>query len=298
MKYSEICALVGAASPPGSADHDVVAFCNVFETENNDQTVVSWIADRNIDAIELELRRTIICSPAAAVSGKLASAHLVVVDNPRQAFRRVLEQFDADDTAAGVISPTAVIDPSAIIGRNCSIGTHVVIEAGVIIGDNCSIGHNSVLLRRTILGERVKIGNNCTIGGVGFGYEKDDDGEFIVMPHLGNVVIEDRVEIGNNTCIDRAVMGSTLLRENSKVDNLVHLSHGCDIGRNTLVIANAMIGGSVKIGDNTWIAPSVSILNQKTVGSNVMVGLAAVVIKDVPDDDVVVGNPAKTIKKA
>ena len=297
MKFSEICSLVGAAKPVGSPDHDVVAFCNVFETENNDPTVISWIADRNIDDIELELHRTIICSSAAAASGKLVSARLVIVENPRQAFRRVLEQFDADATVAAAISPTAVIDDSATIGRNCSIGANVVVESGVIIGDNCTIGHNSVLLRRTMLGSRVKIGNNCTIGGVGFGYERDDDGEFTVMPHLGNVVIEDRVEIGNNTCVDRAVMGSTRLRENVKVDNLVHLSHGCDIGRNTLIIANAMIAGSVKIGENSWIAPSVSILNQKTVGSNVMVGLGAVVRKDVPDGDVVVGNPAKSIKK-
>lgn len=297
MKFSEICALVGASKSDNLADHEVIAFCNVFDVENNEPSVVSWIADRNIDAVEIVLNRTIICSPAAAASGRLGNGRLVIVDNPRQAFRKILEQFDADDTAKSYISPTAIIDASAKIGTNCSIGAHAVIEAGVVIGDDCSIGHNTVLLRRTMLGARVKIGNNCTIGGVGFGYEKDDDGEFVVMPHLGNVVIEDRVEIGNNTCIDRAVMGSTLLRKNAKIDNLVHLSHGCDIGRNALIIANAMIAGSVKIGDNTWVAPSVSILNQKTVGSNVMVGLAAVVLKDVPDDDVVVGNPAKSIKK-
>jgi UDP-3-O-[3-hydroxymyristoyl] glucosamine N-acyltransferase len=143
----------------------------------------------------------------------------------------------------------------------------------------------------------VKVGCNCTIGGTGFGYEKDENGEFQLIPHLGNVVLEDYVEIGNNTCIDRAVLGSTILEENVKVDNLVHIAHGVKVMRNSVVIANAMVAGSVVIGENSWISPSVSILNQKKVGNNALVGLGAVVIKDVEDNDIIVGNPGKSIKK-
>lgn len=107
--------------------------------------------------------------------------------------------------------------------------------------------HNTVILKDTIIEDNVVIGANNTIGGVGFGYEKDREGNFELIPHIGNVHIKRNVEIGNNTCIDRAVLGSTILEENVKVDNLVHIAHGVFVGRNSVVIANAMVAGSVNI---------------------------------------------------
>ena len=109
--------------------------------------------------------------------------------------------------------------------------------------------------------------------------------------------MENNVEIGNNTCVDRAVIGSTTLGENVKVDNLVHIAHGVKVARNTVIIANAMVAGSVTIGENTWIAPSASILNQKNIGDNVLVGMSSLVLKDVEDNQIVAGVPAKVIKK-
>jgi UDP-3-O-[3-hydroxymyristoyl] glucosamine N-acyltransferase len=155
-----------------------------------------------------------------------------------------------------------------------------------------------VLKYGTKIHDNAKIGANCTIGGVGFGYELDEEKKYVLLPHLGNVVLKSFVEIGNNTCIDRAVMGSTILEENVKVDNLVHIAHGVVIGKNSLIIANSMIAGSTKIGENVWVAPSVSILNKKTISDNSYIGMGAVVIKDVKENETIVGNPGKALVKS
>ena len=117
------------------------------------------------------------------------------------------------------------------------------------------------------------------------------------MPHIGNVHLKENVEIGNNVCIDRAVMGSTLLSENVKVDNLVHIAHGVQIGKNSLIIANSMIAGSVVIGDNVWVSPSASIRQKLIVENDALVGMGAVVVKNVTESSVVAGNPAKLFPK-
>jgi UDP-3-O-[3-hydroxymyristoyl] glucosamine N-acyltransferase len=208
----------------------------------------------------------------------------------------VLKEFFVSKPAADYISPKASIHPSVKIGKHVSIGDFTVIEQGCVIGDHSVIGHNNILHEKTIIGNHVKIGSNNTIGGVGFGYEKDEQGNYEVLPHIGNVVIKDKVEIGNNTCIDRAVLGSTLIGENVKIDNLVHVAHGVTIGENTLVIAHAMLGGSCVIGKNCWIAPHASIINKGIVEDGALVGMGAVVLKPVKAGTVVAGNPAKYLK--
>jgi len=116
------------------------------------------------------------------------------------------------------------------------------------------------------------------------------------LPHIGNVLIYDKVEIGNNTCIDRAVLGSTIIHENVKIDNLVHIAHGVVIQENSLIIAHAMIGGSAEIGKNVWIAPGALIINKGKVEDDSVVGMGAVVIKKVDKRAIVAGNPAKFLK--
>lgn len=145
-------------------------------------------------------------------------------------------------------------------------------------------------------GENVKIGANCSLGGDGFGYEKDENGNWIKFPHFGHIIIEDNVEISNNVCIDRGVIGNTIIQKGTKIDNLVHVAHNVIVGANTLIIAKSMIGGSATIGENCWIGPSSSIINGISIGNNVTVGIGSNVIKDVPDNIVVAGNPAKIIR--
>jgi UDP-3-O-[3-hydroxymyristoyl] glucosamine N-acyltransferase LpxD len=143
---------------------------------------------------------------------------------------------------------------------------------------------------------RVRIGCWCVIGGVGFGYENDESGVLIPMPHLGGVVIEDGVVIHNNVCIDRAVTGNTMIGEGSKIDNLVHVAHGVRVGRRCLVVAGVVLGGRCEIGDYTFIGMNASVKQHCKVGRNCVIGSGAVVTKDIPDNQIWVGNPAKYLK--
>lgn len=265
-----------------------------FNDQNQDPTALMWVNQKNAQRVEGLLAGTIIC-PDEKVDFP-PHCNFIIVEKPRAYFSRVLNAFFVEKEKIQ-ISERAFIDPSAQIGQDVSIGENVVIERNCKIGDHTRIGHNTVVKANTMIGDHVVIGSNNTIGGVGFGYERDEDGTFIQIPHIGNVVIEDYVEIGNNTCIDRAVLGSTLLKTHCKIDNLVHIAHGVVIGKNALVIANAMVAGSTKIGENVWIAPSASILNKREVGDNAFVGMAALVLKNVEPGDVVAGVPAKSIKK-
>lgn len=264
-----------------------------LDKNNTDFETIFWCNDKNLP-ITTELKGgTLICSEKA-LEGKLnPNCNYIIAKNPRSFFRELIVNFFYTQATPRCVSKLASIDASAKIGINVSIGNYVTIEANCIIGDNTCIGHNTVLLSGSIIGNNVFIGSNNTIGGNGFGYEKDDNSQYQLMPHIGNVVIEDYVEIGNNTCIDRGVLGSTLIKKNAKIDNLVHIAHGVIVGENSLVIANAMIGGSTIIGDNVWIAPSASLINKIDIGDNSLVGMGAVVVKSVPKKTTVLGNPAK-----
>lgn len=257
-----------------------------------DENCIYWISDKNID-VQYDISvGTVICSR------KLSHFHpdctYIIVDNPRLSFRDIISNhFEVKLTP--FISKFASIHPSATIGMGVTIDHFVVIEEGCVIGDGCTIGSHTVLKSNTVLGRSVKLGSNNTIGGVGFGYEKNIEGNFDLLPHLGNVEIADFVEVGNNTCIDRAVMGSTKIGQNVKIDNLVHIAHGVQIGDNSLIIAHAMIGGSTVIGKNVWFAPAASVLNKKTIADDAVIGLGAVVVKDVKKGETIIGNPGKPL---
>lgn len=150
--------------------------------------------------------------------------------------------------------------------------------------------------RKNDIHPTARIGKNTAIGRDGFGYARDKDGTLVKIPHRGNVVICKGVEIGSNVCIDRAVEGSTIIGEGTKIDNLVHIAHGVKIGKNCLIVAGAVIGGSCEIGDNCFIGINASIKNKVRVGNNVTIGMGAVVLKDVPDGETWAGNPAKKIE--
>ncbi len=223
------------------------------------------------------------------VNGKAFLFH----DNPKQVLVDYCRKFlgFGQMNTLSEIHPSAVIDPTVKIGASVKIGPNVHIDATSSIGNNCVILSNTVISNTTI-GNNVTIGSNNTIGGYGFGYNKLDSGEIELFPHYGRVVINDNVEIGNNTCIDRGSLSDTVIGKGVKIDNLVHIAHNVVVGENSLIIACSMIAGSVIIGANSWVAPGGTIRNAITLGKNSTVGLGSVVTKNVADNEVVMGNPA------
>jgi len=294
MKLSEIAGAVQCAKLIGNPEQNVSGVIPL-PSQNSDASLLFWCSDKNLLKLKGISNGNIICSESLQEAHMVPGCNYVVVSNPRQAFQKALVSYFQEPceingvAASAKISPAAHVSPAAIIGEN------VVLEAGVVVGARSIIGHNTVIKRRTLVGDQVVIGSNCSIGGVGFGYEKDEQGEYRLLPHIGNVIIEDGVEIGNNTAIDRAVLGSTIIRKNAKIDNLVHIAHGVEIGENSLIIANAMIAGSVSIGKNVWVAPSASILNQKKVDDGAVIGMGAVVLRDVKPGETIIGNPGKAL---
>jgi UDP-3-O-[3-hydroxymyristoyl] glucosamine N-acyltransferase len=273
-------------------------FTRLVQASSNDfdTTTLTWVSDKHLDLLYTINNGFVICSKQANTASFKSSCTYLVVANPRNFFSKIIQTYFNE-------SETPEISAHSSIDSSCSIGNNVHIKAGVRIEKNCSIGDNTfidfntVIKRDSKIGANVKIGANNTIGGVGFGYEKNEQNEYELIPHIGNVVIEDFVEIGNNTTVDRAVLGSTILRKNCKIDNLVHIAHGVIVGENSLVIANAMVAGSVTIGKNVWVAPSSSILNKTNVGDGATIGMGAVVLREVESDQTIVGNPGKPLVK-
>ena len=213
------------------------------------------------DALEMIIKSQssiIICSDKLRTVAPMANKTLIQVLQPRLAFMKAANKFFPWRQIAPGIHPTAVIS-------NAKIGKNVIIGAGTVIG------------------------------GEGFGYMPDEDGSLVQFPHIGGIIIEDDVEIGANVCIDRGALGDTIIGRGTKIDNLVHVAHNVKIGKNCQIICLVGIGGSVEIGDNSFVGISACIRNQIKIGKNATIGMGAVVIKDVPDNATVIGNPARPI---
>lgn len=263
------------------AQTDAITFC------------VKDKVDEPISAIRASKASVIIADSHINFDGiSFENKTVVVVEDPRETIIKILNQCFPSKNMASGIHPTASIDkdatihPSAHIGPNCVIGKvsiqeNTVIHANVVINDNVTIGKNVIIFP------------GCVIGYIGYGYYKDESGKLLNFPHFGGVTIGDDVEIGANTCVDRGTLGNTVIKNGAKIDNLCHIAHNVVVGENSMVIALAMIGGSTKLGEGSWIAPSATLRDGIKIGRNSLVGLGAVVTKDVPDGVIVVGNPAK-----
>jgi len=202
----------------------------------------------------------------------------VITDNPRLTFAKMVK--NRMKKKAEFIHPTAIVNENVVLGKNVTLHENVVIYSNTKIGDNVVIHANTV------------------VGKPGFGYVKDEEkGTWVDFPQIGGVSIGKNVSIGSNVVIDRGALDDTVIGEGTKIDNLVHVAHGVKIGKNCLIIACAEISGSVKIGDNVWVAPNSSVRENLQIGNNSLVGIGSVVIRDIPDDSVIVGNPGKPISR-
>lgn len=221
---------------------------------------------------------------------------LVFVDNPRAVFIKIVKKIYPKNVKTGV-SPTAIISATASIGSDCYIGNNT------IIGEECKIGNNTVISDRAVIVQRCIIGNNCiiepgvTIGADGFAYERDKKTlELERFPHIGGVTIGNNVEVCANSSIARGSLSDTVIGDGTKLDALVHVAHNVIIGRNCELTAGTIIGGSTTIGDTCWTGLNSTLKNKIKIGNKVIVGAGALVIHDVPDEDIVAGVPAKSIK--
>jgi UDP-3-O-[3-hydroxymyristoyl] glucosamine N-acyltransferase len=260
-----------------------IAFCSA-----TDENAVNLVANSGAGVI--------LCNKA--LKGKVHPKNkqtLVFADNPRLAFVKVLAFIQNGKRLRGV-SRTAVINSNAIIGENCLIGDFV------FIGPNCQVGDNTIICDRVSLVQNCEIGTNCiiqsgaSVGSDGFAFERDDAGDLIRFPHRGAVKIGDNVEISANCSIARGSLSDTVIGDGTKLDALVHVAHNVTVGRNCELTAGTIIGGSTTLGDSCWTGLNSTIKNKLKLGNNVIVASGASVIRDVPDQDIVAGVPAKSIK--
>lgn len=220
----------------------------------------------------------------------------IIVANSKAVFFSILEKLFGTQIADNSIGRSTYIGENVKIGEGVSIGNNCVIEGVVEIGNNTVIGNNVSIINKVKIGANCTIQSGAVIGEEGFAYHDDEVGNKTMIKHYGGVIIADHVHIGANTCIVRGTIDDTVIGRGSKIDNLCHIAHNCNLGEKVTVIAGAVLCGSVCVGDNSYISTSM-IRQQLNVGENSLVGLGAVVVKDVKDNTTVVGNPAKDLDK-
>ena len=230
-----------------------------------------------------------VCICSKAELGE-ATGSIIKSENPRLDFVRALAYLNEE---YGFITYDfeSEVHPTARLGRN------VVVERGCRVGKNVVIEHNVVIQRGTTIGESSRVRANSSIGGDGFGFERLLDGTPIRFPHLGGVLIGSNVEIGALNSIARGALSDTIIEDYVKTDNLVHIAHNCHIHRGAFLTACAELSGGVRVGRNAWIGPNASVIQKVNIGQEALVGIGAVVTKDIEEFAVFAGNPARRLPK-
>ena len=304
MKLKELAGKLGARLDPPDADAEVTsvgpiesavpgqitfAVSSKFVPLAKDSKASALIVDEKFPALDKPTLRT---------------------KNPQFAYARAVELLHALPQEKRGTHPTAVIDSSARIGANASIGACVVIGADVEIGENCTLlpqvviyggvkigrnffAHAHVSIRENCeIGDNVLLHNGVVIGSDGFGFAKDDSGDWYKIPQTGRVVIEDEVEIQANSCVDRASLGETRIGRNTKIDNLSQVAHNCVIAENSMLCAQVGLAGSTEIGKNVILAGQVGVAGHCKIGDRVIVTAQSGTHGDIPAGSMVSGTPA------
>jgi len=294
----------------GSVDGDSqVQVSTVSPIDNGSEGSLSFLANPKYTDNIYDTAASIVIVKDDFVASRSVKATLIRVSNPYSSFAILLQKYDEMNR------PKAGIHPSAIIAETAKIGENVSIGAGVVIEDNVIVGNNTVIKAQTLVGAKAKIGENCTlhsgskvlhncvlgnnctlhagviIGSDGFGFAPQD-AEYSKIPQIGNVILENNVEIGANTTIDRATMGSTIICKGVKLDNLIQIAHNVEIGEHTVIAAQTGIAGSTKIGKRCMIGGQVGIIGHITIGDNVKIAAQSGVGSNLKDNITVQGSPA------
>ena len=265
---AEVCEFLGVRCPEPLANV-VLRRVSSAAQATNDAIVFATDAETLTEAVG-SAAGLILCElgvPATQVADDLRT---IVIREARTALARVYHRFFAP-APSGVMDVSAMVDPSAQIGAGTSIGAGSVIEAGVVIGSGCRIGPRVTIHSGTTLGDRVQVQAGVVLGSIGFGYV-NVSGELLPFPQIGTLRIEDDVDIGANTTIDRGALGETCIGRGSKLDNLVHIAHNCLIGERVLIAAQVGLAGSCVIEDGAMLGGQVGLGERVTIGRGVILG--------------------------
>ncbi|MBN1107651.1 MAG: UDP-3-O-(3-hydroxymyristoyl)glucosamine N-acyltransferase [Bacteroidales bacterium] len=283
----------------------------IARIEEGHKGALSFLANPKYEHYIYSTLSSVVLVNRSFVPSAKIEATLIRVDNAYDAFASLLRLVDQARPRKKGIHPTAVIEPTATIGADVYIGAYTY------IGDNCSIGDDCSVYPHVYIGDNSRIGKSCTInpgvtiyhecvvgegctihagsviGSDGFGFAPQSETEFMKIPQLGNVVIEDHVEIGANVAIDRATVGSTIIRKGVKLDNLIQIGHNVEIGENTVMAGQTGIAGSTKVGKNCMFAGQVGIAGHLRIADGTKIGAKAGVAGDVKkDNSILLGLPA------
>lgn len=288
----------------GNADVVIRSVAGIREAREGD---ITFVANRKYEAYLSDTQASAVIVPPGLLLGSIPALE---TKDPMRTYLEVLQIFeDEPDRPEPGIDATAVIAESAQIGENVAIGAHVVVEAGARIGNGATVMAGSYVGHRTIVGvdcllyphvvlrEDVEIGNRCilhpgvVVGSDGFGFAPGPNGH-MKIPQIGKVIIEDDVEIGANSAIDRATTGVTRIGRGTKIDNLVHVAHNVEIGSDSILCAQVGISGSTRLGRQVTLAGQAGLIGHIEVGDRARVGAQAGVTKSIPPEESVSGYPA------
>lgn len=283
----------------------------IAKIEEGHSGALSFLANPKYEHYIYTTESSIVLVNKTFVPASSVKATLIRVENSYEAFASLLRLVDQSRPRKKGIHPTAVIEPTAKVGTDVYIGPYTYIGDNCTVGDGCSLYPNVYIGDNTKLGEgctlypgvkvyhECVIGNNCiihagsVIGSDGFGFAPQSENEYMKIPQLGNVILEDQVEIGANVTIDRATMGSTFIRKGVKLDNLIQIGHNVEIGENTVMAAQTGIAGSTKIGRNCMFGGQVGISGHLKIASGTKIGAQSGLLGDVKEENTaIIGTPA------
>ena len=273
---------------------------NLAEVERVNETTLDWInpSKQNKQLIAEQSRAIVLLVDEGVVYTQYLAEKcktLIHVKNPKVALAEVGNYFFVEQPKPE-IHPTAIIDQEAKIGKDVAIGAYCVIGKAEI-GDSCLIDTNVRVYDDVIMGKGCVVKAGAILGGAGFGYERDAEGNKFRFPQIGQLIMGDYVEVGSNTCIDRGALADTVIGDYTKINNLCHIAHNNKIGKNVTITGCVNVSGSNVIDDDVWIAPNSSIRGWVHINEGATVGMGAVVVKDIPAHETWVGNPAHKLEK-
>jgi len=287
---------------------------DISKIEEGKPGSLSFLANPKYEKYIYDTKASIVLVNKDFKPEKKLNTTIIRVENAYDAFASLLDLYEQSKPQKTGIHKTASIHENAKIGKDVYLGDYVVIGENSIIGNNVKIYPNTYIGDGVEIGdgttvyagvniyEGSKIGKNCifhsgvVIGADGFGFAPQSDNNYRKVPQIGIVIIEDNVELGANTCIDRATMGATILRKGVKLDNLIQIAHNVEIGENTVMAAQTGIAGSTKVGKNCMFAAQVGIVGHLKIGDNVKIGGQSGVMNDAEDGAILQGSSALPYK--